>query len=69
MPLPRLLLGDVAGVDRRALGGVSPAFGRGEHGEAPALRPGRLVFLDQPGADQVIDAAPGGVGVAVKMSV
>ena len=67
---PRLLLGDVAArVDRRALGGVSPAFGRGEHFEALAGRPGRLVFLDQPGADHVIDAAPGGVGVAVKMLV
>ena len=66
---PRLLLGDVAGVDRRALCSVSPAFGRGEHVEALALRPGRLVFLDQPGADHVVDAAPGGVGVAVKMLV
>ena len=66
---PRLLLGDVAGVDRRALCGVSPTFGRGEHVEALALRPGRLVFLDQPGADHVVDAAPGGVGVAVKMLV
>ena len=66
---PRLLLGDVAGVDRRALGGVSPAFGRGEDRERLPGRPGRLVFLDQPGADHVIDAAPGGVGVAVKMLV
>ena len=59
----------MAGVDRRALGGVSPAFGRGEDLERLAGRPGRLVFLDQPGADHVIDAAPGGVGVAVKMLV
>ena len=66
---PRLLLGDVAGVHRRALGGVPPAFGRGEDRERVAFRPGRLVFLDQPGADHVIDAAPGGVGVAVKMCV
>ena len=33
----------------------APAFGRGEHFEALALRPGSLVFLDQPGADHVID--------------
>ena len=36
---------------------------------AVAFRPGRLVFLDQPGADHVVDAAPGGVGVPVKMLV
>ena len=66
---PRLLLGDVAGVDRRVLCSVSPAFGRGEYLERVAFRPGRLVSLDQPGADHVVDAAPGGVGVAVKMLV
>ena len=37
-PGPRLLLGDVAGVDRRALRGVSPAFGRGEDLERVAFR-------------------------------
>ena len=58
---------DLAGVDGRALRGVPPAFGRGEDFEGAAFRPGRLVLLNQPDADHVIDHPPGGVGVGVKM--
>ena len=64
---PRPLLGDVAGVDRRAVRGVSPALRGGQHCEGVALRPDRLVFLNQPGVLHLRHQAPGGVGVAVKM--
>ena len=68
-PGPRLLFGYVAGVYRRPVRGALAALGGGQHLEGVATGPGRLVFLNQPGADHVVHAAPGGVGVAVKMFV
>ena len=56
-PGPRLLLGDVAGVDRRAVRGLSPACRGGQHRKRVAAGPGRLVFLNQPGAAS--SASPG----------
>ena len=66
-PGPRLLFGDVAGVDRRAVRGVSPALGGGQHFEGVARRPPRLVFLNQPGLLHLRDEPPSGERVAVKM--
>ena len=67
MPGPRPLLRVEAGVYRRAVRGVSAALGRGQHLEGVALRPGRLVFLNQPGLLHLRHHPPGGERVAVKM--
>ena len=66
---PRLLLGDVAGLDGRMLAGLAAEVGGGQDREAVARWPLRVVFLDEPRADQVIHRAARGVGVAVKVVV
>ena len=62
---PGLLRGGVAGVQRRAVRGLSAAFGGGQHREGVARRPGRLVFLDHPVADHAAHGAARGVRVRV----
>ena len=66
---PCLLLGDVAGVQRRAVRGVSAALGGGQHRKGVPLRPGRLVFLKQPGAHHAVHRAARDVRVRVVMFV
>ena len=68
-PSPRLLFGDVAGVDRRAVRGLSPACRGGQHRKRVAAGPGRLVFLDEPGALHLRHQSAGREWVAVKMCV
>ena len=62
---PGLLLGGVAGVQRRTVRGLSAALRDGQHLEGLALRPGRLVFLDHPVADHAAHGAARGVRVRV----